>query len=193
VVNDEIHAARFVRKMHTSNIGAFQSPATGPIGWLTEGQVYIATRPAGRTTLALSEDAEVPPVALIRFAVGDDGRILSKLAELGYRGVVLEGFGGGHVPAAAVSLIADLVRQMPVVLASRTGGGEVLRQTYGFPGGELELLELGLIRAGALDGIKARLLLALCLARGDSQEAIAGAFEAIGLTSAPVWKGSPPS
>lgn len=189
VFNEEIHAARFLSKTHTSNMGAFRSLGAGPLGWVSEGRVYVALRPARRSTLVVPHDAEVPPVALVRFALGEDGRILPELARLGYAGAVLEGFGGGHVPAEAVPLIADLAGKMPVVLASRTGSGEVLSDTYGFPGGEIELLALGLIRAGALDGLKARIVLSLCLARGDSRQQIADAFAAVGETSGAVWAG----
>ncbi len=36
VMNDEVHAARFVRKTHTHKPSAFASPATGPLGWIRE-------------------------------------------------------------------------------------------------------------------------------------------------------------
>jgi L-asparaginase len=37
VVNDEIHAARFVQKTHTTqNPATFRSPLTGPVGWVSE-------------------------------------------------------------------------------------------------------------------------------------------------------------
>jgi L-asparaginase len=72
---------------------------------------------------------------------------------------------------------------MPVVLASRTGSGEVLSRTYRYPGSEIELLELGVVRAGALDGLKARVLLSLCLAAHFPQRQIATAFETIGRRS----------
>jgi L-asparaginase len=65
---------------------------------------------------------------------------------------------------------------MPVVLASRTGGGETLRNTYGFTGSETDLLSRGLISAGMFDGLKARLFLSLLLRVGASREEIAAAF-----------------
>jgi L-asparaginase len=186
VLNDQIHAARFVRKAHTSSPSAFRSDPLGPVGWISEDRVVIATRPVGRFNLPVSSDATIPPVALVRLGLGDDGRILGALPELGYRGVVLEAFGGGHVAPATLRFLAKLVHRMPVVLASRTGTGEVLSQTYRFEGSEIDLLDLGLIRAGALDGLKARLLLALCLGEDPSGGRIAEAFEKAGMTSGPV-------
>ncbi len=191
VMNDEIHAARFVRKSHTSRPSSFRSDPGGPLGWISEGRPVIASRPVGRFHVRLPADAEVPPVALVRLGLGDDGRLLGALDALGYRGAVVEAFGGGHVAPGTVRLLADLVQRMPVVLASRTGAGEVLGRTYRFHGSEIELLELGLLRAGALEGLKARLLLSLCLAAGRSTDGIAEAFAAAGMTSGPVTR--PPS
>jgi L-asparaginase len=73
--------------------------------------------------------------------------------------------------------LGSLAGEMPVVLASRTGSGEVHRETYGFTGSESDLLERGLIRAGILDGPKARLFLSLLLQSGASREEIAGEFD----------------
>jgi L-asparaginase len=180
VFGDEIHAARYVVKAHTSSPSAFRSRPPGPLGWVTEGRPIIATIPATRLHLTVPSDADVPPVALVRLALGDDGRILTMLPSLGYAGVVLEGFGGGHVAPPTVPLIERLAARMPVVLASRTGAGEVLTRTYRYPGSEIELLELGVVRAGALDGLKARVLLSLCLAAQLSRNQIASTFETLG-------------
>jgi L-asparaginase len=184
VFADEIHSARFVTKVHTSSVGAFQSRSTGPLGWVTEGHPVIATRPATRLNLDVPSDVAVPPVALLRLSLDDDGRMLTALASLGFAGAVVEGFGGGHVTPAMVPLMKRLAVQMPIVLASRTGSGEVLSSSYRYPGSEIELLEAGLIRAGSLDGLKARVVLAMCLAAGLSPHQIAAAFEAIGMTGA---------
>jgi L-asparaginase len=73
--------------------------------------------------------------------------------------------------------LEDLAGKMPVVLASRTGSGEVLRSTYGFVGSEMDLLERGLIYAGPLDGLKARLFLTLLLRSGATREEIRASFD----------------
>ncbi|HKO27853.1 MAG TPA: asparaginase [Solirubrobacteraceae bacterium] len=185
VFNDEIHAARFVSKTHTSKPSAFQSRIIGPIGWLSEGHPVIVSRPVGRFCLNVPSDAHVPPVALIRVALDDDGRILRSLAAHGFRGVVIEGFGGGHVTPPMVAAIEQLASEMPVVLASRTGSGELLRSTYRYRGSETELLEIGAIPAGMLDGLKARVLLSLCLAANPASEDVATAFQSVGMAAAP--------
>ena len=185
VFNDEIHAARFVSKTHTSKPSAFQSRLTGPIGWLSEGHPVIVAKPVGRFCLNVPAGADVPPVALIRVALDDDGRILPALTAQGFRGVVIEGFGGGHVTPSMLPRIARLATEMPVVLASRTGAGELLRNTYRYRGSETDLLEAGAIPAGTLDGLKARILLSFCLAADPAGKNVADAFQAIGMASAP--------
>src|SRR5690606_13623708 len=96
----------------------------------------------------------------------------------GFDGIVVEATGGGHVPPGVAAALEEAAKRVPVVLASRTGAGEVLAQTYGFAGGEIDLQRRGLIRSGWLDGLKAKILLTLLLRHGcaDSGE-IARAFE----------------
>ncbi|WP_431267585.1 hypothetical protein [Dankookia sp. P2] len=93
--------------------------------------------------------------------MGEDGRLLEVLPQLGYAGAVIEGMGAGHVPAEAAPLLGELAARMPVVLASRCLTGPVFTGTYGYAGGEIDLLGRGLIPAGILSGLKARLLLGL--------------------------------
>jgi len=183
VLNDEIHAARFVRKAHTTNPATFRSMATGPIGWLAERDVRIALRPARRFEVGVPEDAVPAPVCLLKMSLGDDGRLLQYVPTAGFMGLVLEGFGGGHVPGdvAAPGLLESIIERMPVVLASRSGSGEVLRSTYGgFPGSETDLVSRGVIYAGSLDGPKARILLTLLLMRGADRGEIIRTFAQIG-------------
>jgi L-asparaginase len=177
VLNDEIHLARFVRKTHTSNPATFRSDPVGPVGWVSEGVPRVVLRPTSRHKVDLSRDAGDRPVALYHVGLGDDGRLLPRLEEEGYAGLVVEAMGGGHVPSVMAGTLEELASKMPVVLASRTGGGEVLRSTYGFVGSEIDLLDRGLIYASHLDGRKARLLLTLLLRSGATKEEIAETFD----------------
>lgn len=176
VMADQIHAARWVAKRHTSSVSAFDSPTTGPLGWVSEGKARIALRPLSSPILAAPSPSALRPVATVALGLGDDGQLLAGLPELGYAGLVVEGVGGGHVPGSTVATLATLAAQMPVVVASRTGSGELLRTTYGFPGSEVDLLSRGMISAGALSAPKARLLLMLLIATGTKTDDLADVF-----------------
>ncbi len=92
----------------------------------------------------------------------------------------MEGTGGGHTPASWAPELERLAGAMPVVLASRSGAGELLRRTYSFTGSEIDLEARGLIPAGYLTGAKARVLLRLLLAAGASIADARQAFGALG-------------
>ncbi len=179
VFNDEIHAARFVRKTHSSSTAAFRSPTAGPIGWVYEGRPRIVYRLPTLKGVPGPAGVTVPPVALLTATLGDDLRLLSQVESLGYSGLVLEAFGVGHVPGRVVGALEDLAARLPVVFASRTGSGEVFKETYGFPGSERDLLSRGLISAGFLDGPKARVLLSLLLGARQDLSGVRDAFESL--------------
>ncbi|MCJ1714386.1 asparaginase [Curtobacterium sp. VKM Ac-2922] len=184
VLDDQVHAASTVRKTHTFSTGAFASPGAGPLGWVAEG-VPVFRSPAHQMPAVTERVAPLPPMALHRVSLDDDGRVLDALGDLGYRGAVVEGFGGGHVAERTLDAVRALARKMPVVMASRTGAGTTLATTYGFPGSEIDLLDAGLVPAGQLDGLKARLLLAVLLSVDAPRDRVHAEFLARGGGSVP--------
>ncbi len=174
LLNDEIHAARHVAKTHTSSPSAFASPGAGPLGRMTEGQPGVLARVTRRRHLPLPESipARVP---IHVAALGEDPAVLAALAPIA-DGIVLAGFGAGHVKADVAEAAGELAARMPVVLASRTGAGSVHTSTYGGSGSEVDLLGRGLVNAGRLTPLKSRVLLALLLGAGADREAIHAAY-----------------
>ncbi|HCG54760.1 MULTISPECIES: asparaginase domain-containing protein [Brevibacterium] len=178
VFNDEIHDPRFVRKSHVTSTAAFSSgPVLGAIGWLSEDTVRLPHSPSAVDVspfAGLPRPEALAPVALVEVGMGEPEETLTQLIDSGFTGAVLAGVGGGHVPEHLVPAVARLGEAMPVILASRPGSGASLTRTYGYPGGEIGLLESGLIPAGILDSRKARIVLTLALSMGlDPAEAFA--------------------
>ncbi|MCG8925336.1 asparaginase [Lentzea sp. CC55] len=155
VLNDEVHAARWVRKTHSSLPNAFES-FPGPLGLVVEGSPRYF-HPAHRLT-ALPRPLDAPAVPLIEATVDDDGSILDWL---NVGGTVVAATGVGHVSAGMAEAISRA--RFPVVVATRTGAGTTFRDTYGFVGSESDLIKRGAVMAGWLCPRKARVLLRLAL------------------------------
>jgi L-asparaginase len=181
VFADEIHAARHVRKTHSTSIGTFVSPDLGPIGHVFEGRPrFLATLPRRTPITGWTRDQLAETlIALYTITLDDDGALLAGPGH-SHHGLVLAGFGVGHVPASLVPTLDEILAVMPVVLTSRTGAGSVLAGTYGAPGSERDLLSRGLINGGFVHPYKARVLLRLLVAAGASRDAIADAFGDLG-------------
>ena len=148
-LNDEIHAARDVRKTHSIALNAFSSPWVGPLGQVDGGRIYLFHRPARR--LELDVDRIEPRVTLIRLFAGSDGSQVKAAVRSGQRAVVLEVFGRGNVPPKVLDAVREARKQdVVVVFTTRTGGGRVEL------GSESKRIGLS---GEDLDGLKARLVL----------------------------------
>jgi L-asparaginase len=177
VMNDEVHAADVVRKTHTTSVAAFQSPGRAPVGRVHEGAALLEPRvPRGRI-FAVPPEPQVPAVGLVRVALGADTVLVERAVEV-YDGLVVEAMGGGHVPSWWEEVLVDAAARVPVVLASRTGEGSALTSTYGFVGSERPLLDAGLLPAGSLDGLKARVLLTVALMSSRDRREVEAAVSA---------------
>lgn len=166
VINDQIHAAAEVRKAASLAMAAFVSPEGGPAGVVVEGNACYRHPPPARQVLPLPRRTH-HRVALLEACLDADTAVLQALPQLGYEGLVVAGFGAGHVSAAWAEAMMALASYMPVVVATRTGSGPTARATYGFVGGEIDLQAKGMHMAGALCPRKCRILLWLLMGAGD--------------------------
>ncbi|GIG61385.1 L-asparaginase [Longispora fulva] len=184
VLADEIHAARRVRKTHSTSVGAFTSPNGGPLGHLVAGRPCVLNQPRGRFVVPRPAGPPGARVCVVTATLGDRGELLHGVEDR-LDGLVVAGMGVGHVPEALVARLHEIGGRIPVVLASRTGAGPVLTDTYAFPGSERDLLARGLVPAGFVDPVRARLLLCAALAAGADRDTLAAAFSSAGGYTAP--------
>ncbi|MGC9443673.1 MAG: Glu-tRNA(Gln) amidotransferase subunit GatD [Candidatus Methanospirareceae archaeon] len=148
-----IHRGTKVRKMHTSARPAFQSINDEPIGrvWYSAGDVarvrIEATAPyvqRGERELVLRAALE-ERCALIKFFPGEDPAVLEYFVEQGYKGLVVEGTGLGHVSAEWIPSIRRTVeRGIPVVMTSQCLYGAICDRVYDTG---RDLLHAGVIEA----------------------------------------------
>lgn len=181
VLDGEIHAARFLIKGNTATVRAFQSSPIGQVGWVQEGTVFLSTKVLEPVLPRIPlPSGALPDIAVLKAAMGDDGRIADTLPGLGYAGVVAEGMGGGHVHPAMADRLEKLAAGMPIIISTRVVGSHVLRNTYGFVGSEIDLFRRGMMLGGWLTSGKLQLLLKFLLAAGAGQCEIKQALEPFG-------------
>lgn len=174
VIGDEIHAGHLVRKNHGTRVHAFSSAPFGPVGAITEGEVhFMMTAPFDPPLLRIA--GPVPPVPMLLTGIDLEAAVIEALAQAPIGGLVVAGVGGGHVAAMAVDALARLAARLPVVLTQR-GLGRTLRRTYGFAGGEIDLLAHGLICGEMFRPQQARVLLQLALSNKMGYDSIVDLF-----------------
>jgi L-asparaginase len=179
VHQDEIHVATWVTKLYSTRVAAFASPAAGPVGLVSEGEVVLLLGPPPRPELLAVTAPPTRRVELLWAVAGADGLIVDAIAEK-VDGLVVAGTGGGHTSAPlAESLVRLRASGKPVVLSSRCGGSQVLRGTYGGIGSEIHLLSEGLVSAGPLAPLKARLRLLFGLSAGLQAEDLFPTIEGV--------------
>ncbi|MFY1670218.1 asparaginase [Plantactinospora sp. WMMB334] len=192
VLADEIHAARWVSKTHSTSGATFRSLDSGPLGYVLEGEVRMLTGVPYRLTVPAPHSGGHARVGLHTVTLDDDPTLLDAIGARA-DGLVVAGFGVGHVPEPLVDTLATLAQRIPVVLASRTPAGPTLARTYGFPGSEQDLIARGLIPAGWLHPYKARILLRTLLAAEAKPQDIATAITTAGGLAGPTsWPWSTP-
>ncbi|MFH0904791.1 MAG: Glu-tRNA(Gln) amidotransferase subunit GatD [Methanobacteriota archaeon] len=143
-----IHRGTKVRKMHTSRRDAFQSINAKPIGHVEypshKMKILSNHVKRGEKKLALHDKLE-PKCALIKYATGASSESLLFHSGSGYKGIVIEGTGLGHVSTEWVPIIRTTTNAgIPIVMVSQCINGRVCDRVY----------DTGrdILKAGAIEG-----------------------------------------
>lgn len=180
VVDDAVHAARFLRRAWTTAAGgpstAFVSIPGGPLGWVAEGVPSLVLRLARLPVLSRAWAEPSAKVAVLESGLDVDGALVDAAVQSGFAGLVVQAMGGGHVTPDMADALASAAGRIPVVVAPRAVGGPMLRSSYGFPGGEVDLARRGVLRAGWLSSVQARVALTLLLRAGEDRRSIGAWF-----------------
>ncbi len=129
-----LHKGTKVRKCHTSRRDAFESVNAIPLARIENQKLTILTerfakREASKRLILKPEFEE--KVALIKFYPGMNPAIIDFFAEKGYRGIVLEGTGLGHVSKRCHDAIKRTVeRDIAVAMTSQCIWGRVNMNVY---------------------------------------------------------------
>ncbi|WP_312500089.1 asparaginase [Enterococcus sp.] len=164
VMNDEIHSARYVTKTHTTNIATFRTPTLGPIGLVTKHRIIFMQE------LLTSPQIDVDRVdglfPIVKAYAGMTGELFEALADSQIDGLVIEALGAGNLPPQTIEPLKKLIaRHIPVVLVSRCFNG-IAEPVYDYPGGGIELQQLGVIFCNSINSQKARIKLLIAKNRG---------------------------
>jgi L-asparaginase len=174
LMNDELHAPRDVTKISTLRLNAFQSPDTGPLGFVDGDSITIYRKPMRQRAPAHRFDVSnletLPRVDILYGYTGSDGIAARAFVDAGAKGVVSAGFAPGYTGDADAAVLSTAVREngLVVVQASRGGAGRTFESKRAY--------DNGFIPVDNLNPQKARLLLALALTRTTSPEEIAQFF-----------------
>ncbi|NQP55419.1 asparaginase [Streptococcus suis] len=161
VMNDEIHAAKYVTKTHTTNVSTFQTPTHGPLGLVTKREILFFKSADKRVRFDLQAINGVVPI--IKSYADMDTILLDALVEAPISGLVIEALGAGNLPPASISAIKKLInKQLPIVLVSRCFNG-IAEPVYAYDGGGIQLEELGVLFVKELNSQKARIKLLIAV------------------------------
>ena len=129
-----VHRGTKVRKCHTSRRDAFQSVNITSLARVEGEKVVMLTEeyrkrdPARKLVLSPDFDEKV---ALLKFHPGLDPKVIDRYVAEGYRGIILEGTGLGHVGTYCFSAVERAIKQgLVVAMTSQCVWGRVNMNVY---------------------------------------------------------------
>jgi L-asparaginase len=169
VLDDKIQGARSVTKANTTSLETFNSPNSGPIGYVdTAGGIRFMAQAPGlkRATYELPANEQLPRVEIVYSHANMDAVPIEDAIAHGAKGIVLAGVGDGNTSKQALDALEGAARKgIVVVRSTRVRSGFVTRNV------EVDDDKYGFVVSEDLNPQKARVLTQLLIANGVSDPA----------------------
>ena len=170
VMNDEIHAAKYVTKTHTTNVSTFQTPTHGPLGLIMKQEILYFKTAEPRVRFNLEHIQGLVPIVSAYAGMTDELIDMLDLEQLD--GLVIQAFGAGNIPKETAQKLENLLQKgIPVALVSRCFNG-IAEPVYAYQGGGVQLQRAGVFFVKELNAQKARLKLLIALNAGLKGQAL---------------------
>ena len=175
VMNDEIHAAKYVTKTHTTNVSTFQTPTHGPLGLIMKQEILYFKTAEPRIRFDLDRIQGLIPI--IPVYAGMTEELLNLLPVDQLDGLIIQAFGAGNVPKETAQKLNALIQEgLPIALVSRCFNG-IAEPVYAYEGGGVCLQKAGVFFVKELNAQKARLKLLIAINAGLTGEELRAYME----------------
>lgn len=175
VMNDEIHAAKYVTKTHTTNVSTFQTPTHGPLGLIMKYEILYFKTAEPRVRFDLDRIQGLVPI--IPVYAGMTEELLDLLPVDQLDGLIIQAFGAGNVPKETSQKLNALIQEgLPIALVSRCFNG-IAEPVYAYEGGGVCLQKAGVFFVKELNAQKARLKLLIAINAGLTGEELRAYME----------------
>ena len=170
VMNDEIHAAKYVTKTHTTNVSTFQTPTHGPLGLIMKHEILYFKTAEPRVRFDLDHIQGLVPIISAYAGMTDELIDMLDLEQLD--GLIIQAFGAGNIPKETAQKLESLLQKgIPIALVSRCFNG-IAEPVYAYQGGGVQLQKSGVFFVKELNAQKARLKLLIALNAGLTGQAL---------------------
>jgi L-asparaginase len=177
VVNDEIHAARNVEKMNTTNVETFKSPERGPQGLVNTGKIswfepMKDKRHTSDSEFSVEKLDKLPRVDIIYAHANMSPDLIDSAARGGAKGIVVAGVGDGNMTKPALTELEKVAKQDGVLIirSTRLPTGLVLRNN------EVNDDKAGFVASGEFNPAKSRVLAQLSLTETNDPKKVQKIF-----------------
>ena len=160
-----IHAALHVQKVHTQRLDAFSSGDQGPVGYVEDNRIRLATHwpleESGRAQTAIKSIANLPDplawprVEIVLSCAGASAALVEALLGHGVQGIVVAATGNGTIHHALEAAL----------LKAQAAGVSIVRATRCIDGRVLPKVGDAFADSQGLSPVKARIALMLSLIR----------------------------